>query len=110
MEAMLKSGDYVLATKNQDGDPCAQFCIGILGEIYQPFASYDDCYMVHDGHGRNFRSNGFRRAEKITAKEGQTLHKIFQSIGNVQGPSLWWHLGKIRGDKNPKDPCMFQEC
>lgn len=108
METILKSGDYVLATKNQDGDPCAQFCIGILGEIYQPFASYDDCYMVHDGCGKNFRSNGFRRAEKITAKEGQQLLKIFQVIDNVQGPSLWWHLGKMRGERNPKDPCMFQ--
>lgn len=100
----LKKGDYVLATKYDDGSPCDHFCVGF-------FLGYTDHKPrrldIVDGKGNLFRGNGFRRAEVITEEEGRKLLAIFPEIGDRPGPSLWWHLGKIRGVVDPPDPCSF---
>lgn len=87
-------GDYVLATKYSDGDPCDHFCVGYVDRI---LIQYDPPrYHVVDSEGQPFRGNGFRRAEKITEKEGIKLLSIFPDIADVPGRSLWAHLAKIR--------------
>jgi hypothetical protein len=86
-------GDYVLATKYSDGDPCDHFFVGFISGFtdHEP-----QRYMIKNGDGQNQRNNGFRRAERITATEGRMLVEIFPKIGDKIGPSLWWHLSKIR--------------
>lgn len=60
----LTKGDYVLATKYNDGDPGDQWCVGF-------FDHYEDGrYYVVGGDGRQFRANGFRRAERISEERG----------------------------------------
>jgi hypothetical protein len=94
MKNPVKVGDYVLATKYTDGDPCDHFCVGYVDRMliqYNPSR-----YHVVDGQGQPFRGNGFRRAEQISEKEGIKLLAIFPDIANVPGRSLWGHLSKIR--------------
>lgn len=102
----LEIGDYVLATKWGDGDPCDQFCVGFVsGFLNKSTLRYD----IVDGDGNLFRGNGFRRAEKITAEEGEELLKIFPKIANQPGPSLWDHLNRIRANKEPTNGQLAQD-
>jgi hypothetical protein len=90
-------GDYVLATKYDDGDPCDHFCVGFVSEIMR-----NGRYMIVDNDGNNQRFNGFRRAEKITDDEGRRLVEMMPEIGDTPGPSLWRHLDLIREEANNK--------
>lgn len=85
-------GDYVLATKYGDGDPCDHFFVGFVSEY-----THHGRYLIVDNEGVNQRANGFRRVERLTADEGRKLVELMPSIGDRDGPSLWWHLSNIRG-------------
>jgi hypothetical protein len=87
----LAVGEYVLATKYDDGDPCDHFFVGFVSGY-----THHGRYLVVDNDGRSQRANGFRRAERITAEEGSALVAMFPDIGDKPGPSLWWHLDRIR--------------
>lgn len=97
---MVEVGEYVLATKYEDGDPCDHFYVGFVSGY-----TNHGRYLVCDNDGVNQRANGFRRAEVISAEEGAKLVALMPYIGDKHGKSLWWHLGKIRGEENPHDPC-----
>lgn len=97
----LEVGDYVLATKWDDGSPCDHFCVGFLSGY-----TWHNRYDIVDNNGKLFRGNGFRRAERITAEEGNALLRIFPEIANKPGRSLWWHLDTLRGKPEPFDPCI----
>ena len=84
-------GDYVLATKYADGDPCDHFFVGFF--LHQD----RERYFVVDNNGFQVRAGGFRRIEKITTAEGCQLVDMMPVIGDKPGPSIWWHLAKIRG-------------
>ncbi len=85
-------GDYVLATKYGDGDPCDHFYVGFVSGY-----TWHHRYMIVDNHGNSQRGNGFRRVEKLTADEGRQLVEMMPMIGDKRGPSVWWHLSQIRG-------------
>ncbi|MBK7092376.1 MAG: hypothetical protein IPH59_11765 [bacterium] len=85
-------GDYVLATKYSDGDPCDHFYVGFVSGY-----THHGRYMIVDNEGNNQRGNGFRRVEKLTDNEGRQLVGLMSSIGDRRGPSVWWHLSNIRG-------------
>jgi len=87
-------GDYVLATKYEDGDPCDHFVVGFVSGWTR-----HGRWLVEDAEGRNQRHNGFRRAARITDEEGRKLVAMMPQIGDIQGPSLWWHLAKMRGEQ-----------
>lgn len=95
-------GDYVLATKYDDGDPCDHFYVGFVSGY-----TWHKRYLIVDNDGNNQRGNGFRRAERITTDEGRQLVLMMPNIGDIHGPSVWWHLAKIRGEQEPVDPCEF---
>lgn len=84
-------GDYVLATKYHDGDPCDHFAVGFVAGW-----TWHGRYLIVDNQGRNQRANGFRRVEKITADEGRQLVEMMPPIGDKPGPSLWVQLARIR--------------
>ena len=83
MKRPLKSGDYVLATKYSDGDPCDHFCVGYFREMM------GDRYLVQDANGQLFRAGGFRRCEKISQRVGNALAAIMPIIGDHSGHSVW---------------------
>jgi hypothetical protein len=93
MQEELEPGDYVLATKWGDGDPCDHFVVGFISN---PSKTWHNRFLVEDSKGTLFRHNGFRRAEAITEEEGRELLSIFPEIGDREGPSLWEHLDDIR--------------
>jgi hypothetical protein len=92
-------GDYVLATKWSDGDPCDHFCIGFVSGITE-----HGRFLVVDNEGINQRGNGFRRAESIDPEEGRQLVDLMPSTADKRGRSVWWHLGIIRGEAFPENP------
>ena len=85
-------GDYVLATKYSDGDPCDGFCVGVVRSM-----SVQGRYVVTDNDGKVLGlANGFRRAEKIVRPEGDALVAMFSEVSDRPGPSLWDHLRAVR--------------
>lgn len=102
----MKQGDYVVATKYEDGDPGDQYAVGY----------YDRCldyrgqtrHMVTDGKGALFRGNGFRRCERITHNEGVYLIDHFPEFkplelvktddaeDRMEGKSVWDWLEEAR--------------
>jgi len=88
---MIK-GDYVLATKYSDGDPKDQFAIG----FYQGKTRHGR-YLVEDENGQSFRSNGFRRCEKISERIGKVLVKASSTIEQGNASVWYWryHPGQL---------------
>lgn len=75
----VRLGDYVLATKYNDGDAQDHWCVGFYAGLTNP--KYDPPrYDVVDNEGKNFRGNGFRRIEKITFERGAWMLKHAKEI------------------------------
>ena len=92
----LQRGDYVLATKYSDGDPHDHFVVGFIGDRLDYATGVR--YQVVDGNGQQFRHNGFRRCERISAETGKTIveHMKFIEMG---AKNVWWwkrHLAILR--------------
>jgi hypothetical protein len=88
----LVRGDYVLATKYADGDPCDHFHVGFFREML------GDRFLVDDGKGQLARANGFRRCERISARVGHALCAAMPIIGDRSGKSVWYwrhHVGAL---------------
>lgn len=64
----LKKGDYVVATKYEDGDPKDHFCVGFFDSM-----TWHNRYNIIDGDGKLFRGNGFRKAKKISRETGAEI-------------------------------------
>lgn len=79
----FSKGDYVLATKWHDGDPCDQWCVGFYDK------EKDGRHYIVDHYGDQFRANGFRRVKKISANRGMFILKNKENI-KEKGRSLWW--------------------
>jgi hypothetical protein len=79
-------GDYVLATKYNDGDLNDHWCVGFLRAVmdYDPFR-----YDVVDGSGQPFRGNGFRRIKCISAERGAWILANAKDIERSTR-SLWF--------------------
>ena len=75
-----QKGDYVLATKFEDGDPCDPWCIGFYDGLNEKGR-----YMVIDKHGNNFRLAGYGAVYKISQRRGQWIldNKDFIERSNV---------------------------
>lgn len=82
----LATGDYVLASKYHDGDPCDHFAVGYFGGMF------GERFMVHDEYGRPMRANGFRRCEKVSQRVGRAIVRAMTLgvIGDIEGPSVWF--------------------
>lgn len=74
-------GDYVLATKYNDGDPGDAWALGFYaGELNmgndKGGIKMEPRYMVKDGAGNNIRRNGYRRVARIRADVGAWLLNV----------------------------------
>lgn len=104
-----KPGDYVLATKYNDGDPGDQFCVGFYKEAYKQ-CGFEPRHIVVDAEGNPFRANGFRRVKKISAERGAWIVKNLKEIS--QSRFSVWHFArcsmkelrtlKLTGGSSPK--------
>lgn len=81
----MKSGDYVLATKYNDGDPQDQWCVGFWAG-HTPHKPRR--HVVVDNLGAPFRGNGFRSASKITMTQGAYIMEHKSDI-EQSDRSIW---------------------
>jgi phage terminase large subunit-like protein len=80
-------GDYVVATKWSDGDLSDHWCVGVYD------GEKDGRHFVKDASGQQFRINGFRRVQKITAEESRWLLEIgWRLEGVAAGAASVWSL------------------
>lgn len=94
----VEIGDYVLASKWYNGDPCDHFVVGFVsGFLFEELrAQGRHRVTVRDEEGKEFRRNGFRRAERITADEGAEMVRLMPFICDRPGPSVFEVLQGIR--------------
>jgi len=94
-------GDYVLATKYDDGDPQDHWCVGFYAGLTNPEKYDPPRYDVVDGEGKQFRGNGFRRIKKITQERGAWMLKHAKDI-ELSGRSVW-HFARCSMDYLPNN-------
>lgn len=96
----IQVGDYVLATKYEDGDPGDEYAIGFYAGSYQNGSSTR--HLVNNDKGQPFRANGFRRVAKISKARGEWLITHFFEFENAwqrHRRSVWWWLrASMRGE------------
>jgi hypothetical protein len=83
---MPDEGEYVLATKWNDGDPGDAWAVGFYD------CERDGRHFVKDGNGNNIRAGGYRRVARITAEYGNWLLGMAAPILEKSPPgtvSLW---------------------
>ena len=89
----LHHGDYVLATKYEDGDPCDQWAVGFYAGMR--------CvgrHLVVDNDGNQMRVGGFRRCEPITGEMGAWLLRVVPPMekGCPPGVNIWGFIEGCR--------------
>jgi hypothetical protein len=67
-----KIGDYVLATKYEDGDPGDAWALG----LYDGVRDDKGRHYVKDSAGNQLRGNGFRRVARIRKDVGRWLLEV----------------------------------
>ena len=78
----LKTGEYCLATRFQDGSSRDPWEVGFF------FGVSLERYMVTDGAGVAKRPNGYNRCERITQEQGDKLLSSVKELDNST-VSLW---------------------
>lgn len=92
---MIKKGDYVLATKYNDGDPKDHFVVG----FYNGMTNHKPPrFKIVDHDGSYFRQNGFRRIKKISPKRGKWIVDRITKIESSDKSLWWWVKQKMKGD------------
>ena len=107
----FEPGDYVLATKYDDGDPGDQYATGFYVGSFANGSSIR--HLVADSDGGLYRYNGFRRIEKIKPDEGNWMVAHFPDFTYFEttedehgeevqvGWSVWDWLAYCRGQFAP---------
>jgi len=89
-EGMPEIGDYVLATKYQDGDPGDAFGVGFYDR------EEDGRHYVKDSNGNQIRGNGFRRVEKITSEIGAWILESAREWEDARVVKSVWDYKDLR--------------
>jgi len=85
-----KPGDYVLATKYNDGSCQDHFCVGWFQ------CMLDDRYIVVDNNGISFRVSGFRRCEKISKRVGNAIVNVAALLERQSRHSVWHWRRRVK--------------
>lgn len=106
----MDKGDYVLASKYDDGDPGDHYCVGFYAGNYDHFGQTR--HLVNDADGKPFRANGFRRCELVSTDEGARMIASFPDLKPLRveeggpgeddrlvGESVWDRLAAIRAQR-----------
>lgn len=89
----INRGDYVIATKYEDGDPGDQWSVGFYDGVLPKVTG--DRHMVIDSKGQPFRGNGFRRVEKINASHGKWMVEHAPEI-EKSDRNIWEWLTELK--------------
>ena len=73
-------GDYVLASKYNDGDPGDHWAVGFY------VGSFRDRHLVADSNGALYRYNGFRRMQHISPSRGAWM---IEHIPDIDRTTFW---------------------
>lgn len=95
----LQKGDFVLATKYCDGNPFDGWATGFYDGSYDHYGQIR--HLVIDGDGKQYRANGFRRAERITPELGEWIYANraeISAIGRLMPYLNMWRY-KYGGDR-----------
>ena len=95
----MEKGDYVLATKWEDGDPHDQWCVGFFDSMLK--YPLKDRYHIVDENGKPFRRNGFRRAEKISETRGRFILENMERIQRVNRSLWFWKRTSMKKHNTP---------
>jgi hypothetical protein len=111
----MNEGDYVLASKYDDGDPGDHYCVGFYAGVYDHHGQTR--HLVNDADGKPFRANGFRRCEPVTKEEGEAMIASFADLKPLEvkenppgiddelvGKSVWDRLAEIRAERRSAEP------
>lgn len=74
----IQKGEYVLATKYNDGDPGDNWAVGFYLGSFEHFGQTR--HMIGDKDGNSFRHNGFRRVGKIDQDFGEWLLSVSKEL------------------------------
>jgi len=85
----MNKGDYVFATKYNDGDLADGWAVG----FYDKSIMSGERHLVVDDKGNQFRRNGFRRVEVIPPEIGKDLIEAAQQYSSA--PELWPPPGSL---------------
>lgn len=109
---MPKIGDYVLATKYDDGDPGDPWALGFYaGERYM--GTYPNNmkvarrYLLNDSDGKSIRHAGFRRVARIRKDVGTWLLNVAAKQLEASPPgtvNLWTMLTPSAFDVDESSP------
>ena len=80
----LVRGDYVLATKWNDGDVHDNFVVGFYD------GKDGDRYYVVDVYGNQFRQSGFRRCERVSEEVGELIVMGMELIERCSASIWYW--------------------
>jgi hypothetical protein len=83
----MKDGDYVLASKYDDGDPHDHWAVGLYVKEFK--VGKQRRHDIVDGDGKLFRHNGFRRVQHITEQEGDW---IIENKDEMHCQKSVWHF------------------
>lgn len=84
----MNKGDYVLATRWSDGDPCDPFAVGYFNGMD------GDRFMVVRENGDSL--GRFGRCSKISQRVGSLIVKAMPLIGDRAGRSVWFWRRNIK--------------
>ena len=94
LDTNVEIGDYVLATKFNDGEIGDHYCVGYLSGMLPRISR--DRYDVVDSYGNLFRGNGFRCCIKISESQGKWfVDKMNKDVGSLSGQSIWYHYNEL---------------
>lgn len=108
----MEAGDYVFATKYSDGDPGDGWAIGFFDGMLPKVTG--DRYMVIDNNGKQFRGNGFRRAEVIPRDIGESLIKAMRAFDPPNMPTpgavnAWDIVDRLKSESASQHLCDDDE-
>lgn len=96
----IEVGDYVFATKYNDGCSRDHFVVGFVVAEVGMWRHGDERWTIVNDEGRPFRGNGFRRARRISREVGSTMLALMRESDpernlHAPGDSMWDILADI---------------
>ena len=96
----MNIGDYVLATKWNDGEAWDHWAVGFYAGTH-PWNA--ERHMVVDAAGNQIRANGFRRCAPVTHELGQWLLQNATELESC-GANLWQIVADYQRNQSLPSP------
>lgn len=91
MKSEAEIGDYVVATKYEDGNPSDHWAVGFYAGLTNATKYDPPRFDVVDSNGNQFRGNGFRKMQKVSKEKGAWMLENARAI-ELSGQTVWHFL------------------